>query len=99
MNPLSDAHTNNSLQPAVSDISRGRIRCVLMYSGGLDSTIAGHLLLSQGVEVTALHFVLPFGSGLSLTHEHIRRLAGALGVALRIEEEGEEFLALSLIHI
>jgi tRNA U34 2-thiouridine synthase MnmA/TrmU len=64
-----------------------------MFSGGLDSVVAAHLLKSQGLEVVALHFVLPFQSGVGFDHAPVRRAAEALGVALRIEEEGEEFLA------
>ncbi|MBD3319550.1 MAG: hypothetical protein GF350_00470, partial [Chitinivibrionales bacterium] len=33
------------------------VRCLVMFSGGLDSAIAVHLLKSQGVAVTALYFV------------------------------------------
>ncbi|MBD3392010.1 MAG: hypothetical protein GF418_08050 [Chitinivibrionales bacterium] len=68
------------------------IKCVVMFSGGLDSTIAAHLMLSQGLDVTALHFVLPFESGLGREHGAVKRYAKALGVPLRIEEEGAEFL-------
>jgi len=63
-----------------------------MLSGGLDSIIATHLLKNQGIDVLALHFILPFYSGMGNTHTQIRERAGALGVPLRIEEEGEEFL-------
>jgi tRNA U34 2-thiouridine synthase MnmA/TrmU len=65
-----------------------------MFSGGLDSTIAVHLLKSQGLEVTALHFVLPFYSGLGRRPAQIEAYADALGVPLRVEEEGEEYLAM-----
>lgn len=70
------------------------IHCLLMFSGGLDSTIAAYLLKKQGIVVTALHFVLPFYSGLGSTHQAIRQFATALDIPLRIEEEGEDFLAM-----
>jgi len=63
-----------------------------MFSGGLDSVIATHLLKSQGLDVTALHFLMPFYSGLGRRPAQIEAYAAALGVPLRVEEEGEEFL-------
>jgi len=67
-------------------------KAVVMFSGGLDSAIAVHLLKSQGLDVTALHFVLPFYAGLDKKPEQIQAYAEALGVPLRVEEEGEDFL-------
>lgn len=63
-----------------------------MFSGGLDSVVAAHLLKSQGLDVTALHFVLPFYAGFGKRPEEAEKYAGVLGVPLRVEEEGEEFL-------
>jgi tRNA-uridine 2-sulfurtransferase len=67
-------------------------KCVVMFSGGLDSTIAVHLMQQQQIEVLALHFVLPFESSLEKTHDPIIRFAQKLSVPLHIEEEGEEYL-------
>jgi tRNA-specific 2-thiouridylase len=33
---------------------------ILLYSGGLDSLLAGKILLGQGIEIITLHFILPF---------------------------------------
>ena len=44
------------------------MKCIVMFSGGLDSTIAVHFLKRLGFDVLALHFVLPFYSGLGLDH-------------------------------
>lgn len=63
-----------------------------MFSGGLDSVIAVHLLKQQKLNITALHFVLPFESGLGFEHTPVKKYAEALAVPLRIEEEGNEFL-------
>lgn len=67
-------------------------KCIVMFSGGLDSTIAVHLLKQQKLSITALHFVLPFESGLGFNHTTVIKYAEALSVPLRIEEEGYEFL-------
>jgi tRNA-specific 2-thiouridylase len=70
------------------------MKCIVMFSGGLDSTIAVHMMQRQGLDVLALNFVLPFYSGLGLTHQGIKDRASMLKVPLRIEEEGEEYLAM-----
>jgi tRNA-uridine 2-sulfurtransferase len=70
------------------------IKCLVMFSGGLDSIIAAHLLKNQGIEVLGLHFVLPFYSGLGIDHHTVGDRSRMLGIPLRIEEEGEEFLAM-----
>ncbi len=68
------------------------MKCLAMFSGGLDSVCAAHMLMEQGLDVRALHFVLPFESGLGRKHSVVSKRAEALGVPLRIEEEGAEFL-------
>jgi hypothetical protein len=35
-------------------------KCILLYSGGLDSLIAGKILIDQGIEVLGLHCILPY---------------------------------------
>src|SRR5271157_5601946 len=65
------------------------IKCIVMFSGGLDSTIAVHLMKSMGFDVLALHFVLPFYSEVGNSHAEIKEKAMRLSVPLRIEEEGE----------
>lgn len=35
-------------------------RGILLYSGGLDSLLAGKLLLDQGIDIIGYHFILPF---------------------------------------
>ena len=67
-------------------------KTIVMFSGGLDSVIAAHLLKSQGLDVTALHFILPFYAGLGRKPAEAESYARALGVRLRVEEEGAEFL-------
>jgi tRNA U34 2-thiouridine synthase MnmA/TrmU len=67
-------------------------KVIVMYSGGLDSTIAIHLLKSQDLDVTALHFRMPFNVGVGTSPLEVMGYADALGVPLRVEEEGEDFV-------
>jgi tRNA U34 2-thiouridine synthase MnmA/TrmU len=76
------------------DIGNGSmIKGVHMFSGGLDSVVSAHLLKSLQVDLTLIHFVLPFYSGLGSDEYHaIKVSAEQLGLPLRIVEDGEEFL-------
>lgn len=65
---------------------------VVMLSGGLDSVMTAHLLKSIGLNIVALHFVLPFYSGLALDHKQIRKFAAQLDIPLDVREEGAEFM-------
>lgn len=65
---------------------------IVMYSGGLDSTIVAHMLKSQGLRILAVHYVLPFYSGLGYGHRSIKKLAAKLDVPLQIVEEGDDFI-------
>jgi tRNA(Ile)-lysidine synthase TilS/MesJ len=70
------------------------IKCIVMFSGGLDSTITVHLMKSMGFDVLALHFVLPFYSAVGNSHAEIKEKALRLSVPLRIEEEGDDYMAM-----
>lgn len=51
---------------------------ILLLSGGIDSPVAGHLMVSQGMEVTALHISLePFTD--AAPEEKARRIVELLG--------------------
>ena len=65
---------------------------LVMFSGGLDSVVTAHVLKSQGLSIKAVHFVLPFHSGIGYEHKAVRSYAEALGVPLIIVEEGEEYI-------
>jgi tRNA U34 2-thiouridine synthase MnmA/TrmU len=70
------------------------VKGVHMFSGGLDSIVSAHLLKSLQVDLTLLHFVLPFYTGLGSQHEQILASADQLGLPLRIIEDGEDFLSM-----
>ncbi|MBN2187949.1 MAG: hypothetical protein JW699_00735 [Chitinispirillaceae bacterium] len=69
------------------------VQGIVMFSGGLDSVCATHLLLSQGLKLKAVHFILPFYAGLGMEFTAVRAAADKLEVPLGIIEEGEEYLA------
>jgi tRNA uracil 4-sulfurtransferase len=59
------------------------MRGVLLLSGGIDSPVAGYLMLRQGVEVVAVHLdARPHSDEAGL--EKARRLAGKLGFRLHV---------------
>jgi tRNA U34 2-thiouridine synthase MnmA/TrmU len=67
-----------------------KIKALALLSGGLDSTLAAKLILSQGIDVVAINFVSPFclcekGGGVS-------EAAKQLGVPLKFVDVGDEYL-------
>ena len=79
---------------SVEQIMQRRPKAVLLYSGGLDSTIALYALVSMGVEVIALNFDTPFcNHGLNnKTHTSILENTKKLGVKLITAGVDDEFL-------
>lgn len=69
-------------------------KAILLLSGGLDSILAGKLLLEQGIEVLALNFTSPFcncspkGEGCSAATAAARQL----GIAVTVKACGSEYL-------
>lgn len=47
-------HLDRGVQPRL-DEKGNQVRCLLMYSGGLDSTLAGIILRLQGIDVVAIN--------------------------------------------
>ena len=68
-----------------------KVKALALFSGGLDSILAVKLILNQGVDVVAVHFVSAFNScakddvGIAEAAEH-------LGVPLRVVELGDDYL-------
>ena len=59
-------------------------KALLMLSGGLDSILAGKMVLDQGVKLEAIHFVTPFC------------IAAPKGSSLRASVKAAEFLGIKL---
>jgi len=64
-------------------------KAIALLSGGLDSLLAAKLVLDQGVEVTGLHLLSPFGC-----REDVQKVADALGIPLLFKEKGPAYLDL-----
>jgi len=67
------------------------MKALVLFSGGLDSTVAAKIVLRQGIELEALNFVTPFcqcrkGCG------DMTRLVNELGVKLHVVPLREEYL-------
>lgn len=67
---------------------------LLLLSGGLDSTLAGKLLLDMGIEVVAVNFTSPFCRCTPKSHgcSAARKAAEGLGVPVRHFSSGEDYL-------
>lgn len=64
------------------------MKAVSLFSGGLDSQLAVKLIQNQGITVTAINFSSPFFGA----DERTKRAAQQLGIDLRVEPVGEEYL-------
>ncbi|MHB8544542.1 MAG: hypothetical protein ACYC9S_11160 [Leptospirales bacterium] len=60
---------------------------VLLLSGGLDSSLAGRILLDMGVDLVGLHLESPFGCD-----NNPERMANELGIPLTRKPKGEAFI-------
>jgi hypothetical protein len=69
-------------------------KAILLYSGGLDSTLALHLLVSQNIDVIALTFITPFYNynRESKAFKNIIDTVNRLGCKLRTIYLQEEYL-------
>jgi tRNA U34 2-thiouridine synthase MnmA/TrmU len=70
------------------------VKGVHMFSGGLDSIVSAHLLKSLNVDLTLLHFILPFYTEIGSEFKEVQSSADQLGLPLRLVEDGEEFLSM-----
>ncbi len=60
-----------------------RIKALVMFSGGLDSSLAARILQEQGVEVAGIHFTGVFHAGkFDEYHSRVRRFTDKFGIKL-----------------
>lgn len=70
-------------------------KAILLYSGGLDSVLAGKLLQQQGVDVLGLYCILPFvPRDMQLETLPAVQLARRVGIDLEFYRCGDEYLAM-----
>lgn len=64
-------------------------KAIALMSGGLDSLIAAKMIKDQGIEVTGLHLLSPFGC-----REDVEKVCEAIGIPLVVKEKGEAYVDL-----
>jgi tRNA U34 2-thiouridine synthase MnmA/TrmU len=67
-------------------------KCIVLFSGGLDSVIAAHLMRRQGVAPVALHFILPFDRHAVQARQRIRSRAQQLDIPWVEYQEDQPFV-------
>lgn len=69
-----------------------KIKALALFSGGLDSTLAAKVLAVQGIDVTLIHFQLPFYSrDFGRPNEQIKKRAAELGFPIIVVPAEENF--------
>ena len=68
-------------------------KCILLYSGGLDSLLAGKILMDQGIDVTGFHFILPYFSP-DINPEELKEsfIAQQIGLKIKHYRCGTEYI-------
>jgi tRNA-specific 2-thiouridylase len=86
------AHRINKASPARnlhSSSRKKKPKALVLLSGGLDSMLAAKLVLDQGIEVEAVHFVNPFSSA---NEAYVDRFCQKMGIKLHKVILGQEML-------
>lgn len=68
-------------------------RALALVSGGLDSALAMKLLLDQGIELVAVHFVNPFDDPQAAEGGRAKRNAARMGVPFKLVAKGPDFVS------
>ncbi len=70
-------------------------KTVALLSGGLDSVLAAKLIMEQGFDVIGLYFTSAFSKSYGSEHQtHAARVAKEIGIDLRVEDMGQEYIDL-----
>ncbi|MCW4047921.1 MAG: 7-cyano-7-deazaguanine synthase [Candidatus Bathyarchaeota archaeon] len=69
-----------------------RVKAICMFSGGLDSILAAKLILDQGIEVEAVHFVSAFSVQEKGKGDIVAEAAKQLGIPLTTISVGNDYL-------
>jgi tRNA-uridine 2-sulfurtransferase len=70
-------------------------KTVALLSGGLDSVLAAKLIMEQGFDVVGLYFTSAFSKSYGSEHlTHAARVAKEIGIDLRVEDMGQEYIDL-----
>lgn len=76
-------------------MSDKKVKCVALFSGGLDSSLAVLLMLQQNIEVTALMFLTHFGCDItdkSSCSQDPEPISRKFGFTVKMMHLGEQFL-------
>lgn len=84
-------HAHDPQQSCHTPPSAGPVKCLVLYSGGLDSVLAVRLLQAQGLEVEGVFFINPFGTQ---RMEAVRASARELGLPLHVSRMDRAYLRL-----
>lgn len=77
--------------PQTTEIKKAK--GLLLFSGGLDSMLAAKVLMDQNVDLTGIHFLLPFFSPFEDPYKsEVAELADSIGLKLRIEAPYDEYI-------
>jgi tRNA-uridine 2-sulfurtransferase len=73
-----------------------KIRALALYSGGLDSILACRVVMNQGIDVQAIHFITPFfGYDKKGKEDEAKDYAAKhYGITLKVVDVGREFLGM-----
>ncbi|MFA5008106.1 MAG: tRNA 4-thiouridine(8) synthase ThiI [Candidatus Omnitrophota bacterium] len=67
------------------------MKALALFSGGLDSSLAAKLIVNQGMEVIALHFVTPLSDFDKNKEDSLRKKVTGLGAQLKVIYLGDDY--------
>ena len=70
-------------------------KCIVLFSGGLDSRLAVKLMQKQGFDVVAVFFKLPFGCGCL---QDVKEFAKEQRIKLKIFDQSSDLKELKILN-